>query len=252
MTVTPFPLATPAQPIAPTPSSHVRAGDTAGERFFGEDGFTFEDFLDLINPLQHIPIVSTVYRATTGDEISMGARVLGGALFGGIVGLISAVINAIIEDSTGKDIGEHALALFDDLSGVPETAIAANTAQTATPAASPQFSLEQLVDERSQEQGRAVQIAASMIMMAPTDAIEDLRDAAPMRDVSPVTWAPKIHSNSSAMEARFGIQTAASDWMLLVLGQALDKYDNVLQARDIYERHPVAHDRPTDGVDTTV
>src|ERR1700722_4577543 len=32
--------------------------------------FTFADFLDAINPLQHIPVVSSVYRQATGETIN--------------------------------------------------------------------------------------------------------------------------------------------------------------------------------------
>ncbi|MBT5663730.1 MAG: hypothetical protein HOJ06_00205, partial [Rhodospirillaceae bacterium] len=49
----------------------------AQSAFFGEDGLTFGDVLDIINPLQHIPVVSTLYRELTGDEISPGARMAG-------------------------------------------------------------------------------------------------------------------------------------------------------------------------------
>ncbi|MGQ3031076.1 MAG: hypothetical protein ACT60Q_22290, partial [Ferrovibrionaceae bacterium] len=34
---------------------------------FGDEGFSFKTVLDTINPLQHIPIVSTIYRELTGD-----------------------------------------------------------------------------------------------------------------------------------------------------------------------------------------
>lgn len=44
----------------------------------GDEGLTFGEFLDVINPLQHLPIISSIYRAATGDEISLGARLLGG------------------------------------------------------------------------------------------------------------------------------------------------------------------------------
>jgi len=77
---------------------------------FGEDGLTFGDFLDVINPLQHIPIVSTIYRALTGDEISTGARLAGGTIYGGPLGLIGAVVNEAVQDATGRDVGESALA----------------------------------------------------------------------------------------------------------------------------------------------
>lgn len=80
--------------------------DETDSGFFGADGLTFGDLLDIINPLQHIPIISTLYRALTGDEISPGARIAGGALFGGPIGLGIAIVNAAIEASTGEDIGD--------------------------------------------------------------------------------------------------------------------------------------------------
>lgn len=45
-------------------------------------GFGFKDFLDVINPLQHIPGISELYRAISGDKISEGARYSGNALYG--------------------------------------------------------------------------------------------------------------------------------------------------------------------------
>ena len=62
--------------------------------FWGEDGFTFADLIDFVNPLQHIPGVSTIYRAITGDEIGIGPRLVGGALLGGVVGFGVAAANA--------------------------------------------------------------------------------------------------------------------------------------------------------------
>lgn len=79
---------------------------------FGEDGFTFSDLLDVINPLQHIPVISSIYRALTGDTIDAAPRVLGGALFGGPIGAASAFVNAVVDETTGKDLGEHVMALF--------------------------------------------------------------------------------------------------------------------------------------------
>lgn len=87
----------------------------SGSAVFGIDGLTFGDVLDVINPLQHIPIISTFYRAITGDEISPGARIAGGALYGGPVGFAVATANAMIEAATGEDIGDSVMtALFSD------------------------------------------------------------------------------------------------------------------------------------------
>ena len=45
------------------------AGDSERQAFapFGSDGFSFLDVLDIINPLQHLPVISTLYRQVTGD-----------------------------------------------------------------------------------------------------------------------------------------------------------------------------------------
>ena len=252
MTATPFPTASPARFGTPAPMPLAPAAvNTAGDGFFGDDGLTFEDFLDLINPLQHIPIVSTIYRAATGDDISTGARVLGGVLFGGILGLVGALLNVIVADATGKDIGEHALALFDDAFGDPENAVATNAAPASPPVAHPKNGPESLAAVPPQRPAPAVQLASHTIEGVPADAAGvDTRNGAPGQDLTPVASTPKTDGDPSAMAARFGTQTAATGWVLLVLGQALDKYDTVLQARDTYERLPVAQNRQTEKVDT--
>ena len=81
---------------------------------WGGDGLTFGDIIDIINPLQHIPIVSTIYRAITGDDIAAAPKVAGGALFGGVIGLVVSIIDTAIEQITGQDTGEHLLALLKD------------------------------------------------------------------------------------------------------------------------------------------
>jgi hypothetical protein len=90
--------------------------DSGAAPFWGEDGFTFGDLLDLINPLQHIPLVGSLYRSMTGDEIAPGPRLLGAAVFSGgpigaAISMTGAVVNIGIEQETGKDIGGHVLAM---------------------------------------------------------------------------------------------------------------------------------------------
>lgn len=128
---------------APPPGHSEAAGIAADDDFFGEDGFTFHDFLDIINPLQHIPVVSTIYRDLTGDDISQGSRLAGGTLFGGPIGLGAAIVNNAMEAQTGKDLGETALAFLlgedEPAADLPQfaDAAAANTATAATPAQPP-------------------------------------------------------------------------------------------------------------------
>ena len=101
----------------------------------GKDELTFADFLSVINPLQHIPVVSTLYRWVTGDTIKPAARVVGGALYGGPIGMVSAAFNAIVEQVKGADIGAQLVALVapDPKTDSPQiaTAPAAEERQTA-------------------------------------------------------------------------------------------------------------------------
>lgn len=100
----------------PAPDS----GETGTETWlFGKDGFGFDDLLDIVNPLQHIPVVSSLYRWITGDEIGPAASIAGGALFGGPLGAAGAVAGVAVAEATGRDLGEHAIAMMfgDDAGG---------------------------------------------------------------------------------------------------------------------------------------
>lgn len=91
----------------------------------GDDEPSFWDLLDVINPLQHIPVVNKIYQELTGDKIGVGARLAGGALFGGPLGLVASAVNCALEEETGTDAGGHMLALFrDEPAATPPTAVA--------------------------------------------------------------------------------------------------------------------------------
>lgn len=59
---------------------------------------TFDEFLQGLNPLHHLPVIGTIYRAATGETVPPAMRVLGGALFGGVVGMLGAAALAAIEE----------------------------------------------------------------------------------------------------------------------------------------------------------
>ena len=65
-------------------------------------------------------MISTLYREMTDDEIKAPARILGGGLFGGIIGAIAGLANAVLEKLTGKDVGAHVMAWFKGDDVVPE------------------------------------------------------------------------------------------------------------------------------------
>lgn len=99
---------------SPVMTSTNMPNKTDDESVWGKDGFSFADLLDIINPLQHIPIVSTFYQKLTGDEIGDAPRIIGGTLFGGAVGLAGASLDTLVKHESGQTIEDHVLALLQE------------------------------------------------------------------------------------------------------------------------------------------
>jgi len=114
----------------------------------------FEDLLDIINPLQHLPVVGTVYRAISGDQISTIPKIAGDVLYGGLWGAVSALADTAFEAITGKDFGSTMLAMVTDglgLDGDPKEEAPVQVAQNAaapapTPSAMPNPSTVAVTD----------------------------------------------------------------------------------------------------------
>ena len=90
-------------------------------------GTAFHDLLDIVNPLQHLPVVSTLYRAATHDAIGAVEKIAGDTLYGGLWGAVSSLADTAFAALTGKDFGDTVLALVTG----------DGKAQTATASAAP-------------------------------------------------------------------------------------------------------------------
>lgn len=77
----------------------------------GDQEFGFGDLVDMVNPLQHIPLVGHLYRSVTGDDIRPISRIVGGTIFGGPAGGAGALANVIVEYETGRDITGNVMAM---------------------------------------------------------------------------------------------------------------------------------------------
>lgn len=97
-----------AQPLVPAP------GSVSASPMTPEGGF-LDTLIDAVNPLQHLPVVSSLYREASGDGISGLARIAGGALFGGIPGLITSAAVSLFDAVTGEDPGEMAISALKEM-----------------------------------------------------------------------------------------------------------------------------------------
>lgn len=100
-------------------------------------GVTFGDLIDTINPLQHIPLVSEAYRGMTGDRISPQARVAGGALWGGPIGLVASVASLAIGGNGEDGVGDRIYASLFGGDTETGTKVAAVSAEPPAPAQAP-------------------------------------------------------------------------------------------------------------------
>lgn len=73
----------------------------------------FWDLVDVVNPLQHLPVVGVLYRELTGDKISAPARIAGGLLFGGPLGMAASAADVGLEAISGETLGEHVMAWLE-------------------------------------------------------------------------------------------------------------------------------------------
>ncbi|MCW8929531.1 MAG: hypothetical protein OQL19_04755 [Gammaproteobacteria bacterium] len=96
----------------------VNKGAMEKDSFWGKDGFTFGDVIDMINPMHHLPVVSKYYREHTEDDASEGSRLVGGALFGGLIGGVAGVFtsmaNAAVRHETHQDVSEQIIAMAEE------------------------------------------------------------------------------------------------------------------------------------------
>jgi hypothetical protein len=187
---------TPATAPAALPRS---GGHTSAWK---EAEFGFRDLLDMINPLQHIPVISTLYRAITGDEqIGNIPRLVGDALFGGPIGLFTGVIGVAVKEESGRDVGEHALALIDDSLVPAATAVAAMDGKDAPAAAGEAAAAPAAATVAAASPGQA---ASPPVAVVPDHPPMPLAAAAPSPAAGSTTSAA-----AKSPEREFAVQNAA-------------------------------------------
>jgi hypothetical protein len=122
--------------LQPAPAAVLSSAQAGGAAPDSDWDFSFHDLVSIVNPLQHFPIVSTLYRKFTGDTIKPLERIAGDTIYGGWMGLASSVANLVFERETGKDFGDTVLAFITGDDGdKAATQVASANPAAATPAA---------------------------------------------------------------------------------------------------------------------
>ena len=102
----------------PAPIDYSRAFGTGSEAGGPTGGWPValdvsrEEFMQGLNPLQHLPGIGMVYRAATGEQIPSPMRVAGAGILGGPLGMIGAGLMSLFEAiiKMGPDTSRPAVA----------------------------------------------------------------------------------------------------------------------------------------------
>ena len=97
---------------APVPVVKVATADAAKAESGEKKESFFQHILDIVNPLQHLPIIGTIYRAATGERLDPVEKIGGSALYGGLWGAVTAVADVAFEAITGKSVEDTVMAWF--------------------------------------------------------------------------------------------------------------------------------------------
>ena len=200
-----------AAALPPPPPAHPQtAAKTAAK---DEDVLTFGDILDTINPLQHIPLVDVVYRHLTGDTIRPQGEILGGLLYGGLIGGAVATASVLLREATGFDPEEEIVSsLLGDSpsspSGATTTVAAAAPAPGQTGQAKPVEAAQAKPLQTAQAEPGVAASAPIQLHPAPRAAVGTQTAALPAAaaPVAPAA-APATHA-SAENHARQSLATA--------------------------------------------
>ena len=111
-------VASQATPETVTPDipADFSLTDSVMDYSFGEDGVGITDAFDTFNVLNHVPVVSALYQDETGTQINAVAKLAGGYMYGGPLGLTLSAVDLGVEALSGASFNDRLLSL--DVTGL--------------------------------------------------------------------------------------------------------------------------------------
>lgn len=131
-----------------TPTRIDITPEASEQAFFGTDGPSFGDLVDVINPLNHIPFLSDLVGEKEEEKPAVASRLAGGLLFGGPIGFVASLMNEVFREATGASFAGAVVAALsgEELPGATQIQVA--EAETASPtAADDMIAQTAMVDE---------------------------------------------------------------------------------------------------------
>ena len=218
------PKATAPAAAASPPAAPAAAGSDT------DTGFSFNDLLDIVNPLQHIPVVSTLYRAISGDTIRTFPKIAGDTLYGGLEGLASSVADTVFTKITGKSVGDTVLGFVED-QFAPSRPATTGVASADAPAAPATASISTPAGEDFVD--RALDWVGHLFAAAPTTAPASAA-AAPANLPAVATAQPTaLRGGAGTSDA---IIVPGQDELVMALNRNGVGSDVALRAADAYRR----------------
>lgn len=180
------------------------ATTNANAQFFGEDGAGISDVVDAINPLNHIPFISTLYEQATGHTASNASKLIGGALLGGPIGFLAALGNVIFEQETGHSMGGAVIAALTG-SEPASTQMAAAAPAAAEKIAAIVAPSETPVAEILPPAPKAEEVAALVqdTQMNMAAAMDSVGSSGPEADMLSLFGADRVSAHESYRKTQF-------------------------------------------------
>ncbi|EKE78520.1 hypothetical protein [Oceanibaculum indicum] len=233
----PAPAPEPVERVAPSSFNNAEVGEgpDAGE----SESLSFFDFLDLINPLQHIPVVSSIYRQLTGDTIRPEMQMAGAGLLGGPLGLLAAGANAIFAAENGRGAGEEMLAQvsFGAPADAQRMAAAEPAAQPKAPAPEPVTMQATTPDKAVQPERVALNSAQANGLDALIAASNRQKEGEGARVIARFQVPPQANAakpereEAAAASANANVPVTQKGGVPSMMQDALQKYEALMRAR---------------------
>lgn len=222
-------------PVAVTPVQTLPAAATPAQDD-SDVGFSFKDLLDVVNPLQHIPVIGTLYRHLTGDTINTVPKIAGDTLYGGVEGFAGSVADTIFEKVTGKSLGDTVYQMAENLfDGGASSDAPATTAVAANTPSEPSL-LDRIENFFSSSPAEAP--VTALASNAPIDTT-----ATPVASNAPALNAPAVVADASLDT----LVIPGQETLINAIRQVGTAADNVLRGANAYHRAASVHAANTGG-----